>query len=438
MQLQPALTQQQQIHLHMTPQMLQSMNVLQMSSTDLLNYLEEQAAENPFLEVVHGFDSYRQRKARSRGKDQRREDILLELADPRQETLEAVLLSQLRMNGIPPEDYPLAAFLVGNLNEDGWLSISLEEASRQIREPMENMHRALVWVQSLEPAGVGARTLQECLAIQIERDPKANPWAAAIVSDYLKELAEGKLRRIAESLGISIEQVEAALAYIRSLQPRPGSAYHHEPQSYIEPDAIVLKRNGIYVTLMNEANLPKVALHPLYGQSHFDNGYNQEAKAFLKQYIQPAQWLIRSLEQRRLTLQRVIEAIVEEQVDFLEEGIDALKPMTLRTVAQKVELHESTISRAVTHKYIDTPRGTFALKFFFTNGLMKSDGTLTSAASIKVKIARLIGQERKDSPLSDQNIADRLAEQGLQVSRRTVMKYREEMNIVSSRYRRIN
>lgn len=436
MQLQPALTQQQQIHLHMTPQMLQSMNVLQMSSADLLNYLEEQAVENPFIEVAHSSDTYRHKEAGS--KTQRREDILLELADPRQETLEAMLLSQLRMNGISPEDYPLAAFLVGNLNEDGWLSISLEEASLQLREPMENMHRALGWVQSLEPVGVGARTLQECLAIQIERDPKANPWAAAIVSDYLKELAEGKLRRIAESLGIPIEQVEATLAYIRSLQPRPGSAYHHESQGYIEPDATVLKRNDIYVTMMNEANLPKVALHSLYGQAHFDSGYNQETKAFLKQYIQPAQWLIRSLEQRRLTLQRVIEAIVEEQVDFLEEGIDALKPMTLKTVAQKVELHESTISRAVTHKYIDTPRGTFPLKFFFTNGLMKSDGTLTSAASIKVKIARLIGQERKDSPLSDQNIADTLAEQGLQVSRRTVMKYREEMNIVSSRYRRLN
>ncbi|MGG1599737.1 RNA polymerase factor sigma-54 [Paenibacillus naphthalenovorans] len=438
MQLQPALTQQQQIQLHMTPQMLQSMNVLQMSSADLLNYLEEQAAENPFLEVAYGFDSYKQRKAGSKGQDQQREKTLLELVDPRQETLEAVLLSQLRVNGIPPEDYPLAAFLVGNLNEDGWLSITLEEAGRQLREPMEKMQRALVWVQSLEPAGVGARTLQECLAIQIGRDPNADPWAAVIVGDYLQELAEGKLRRIAENLGISVEQVEASLAYIRSLQPRPGSAYHHESQSYIEPDATVLKRNGIYVTIMNEANFPQVSLHPLYGQPHFDSGYNQEAKAFLKQYIQPAQWLIRSLEQRRLTLQRVIEAIVEEQVDFLEEGIDALKPMVLRTVAQKVELHESTVSRAVAHKYIHTPRGTFALKYFFTNGLMNSDGTLTSAAAIKVKIARLIEQESKDSPLSDQNIADKLAEQGVQVSRRTVMKYREEMNIVSSRYRRVN
>lgn len=176
-------------------------------------------------------------------------------------------------------------------------------------------------MQSLEPAGVGARTLQECLAIQIGRDPNADPWAAVIVGDYLQELAEGKLRRIAENLGISVEQVEASLAYIRSLQPRPGSAYHHESQSYIEPDATVLKRNGIYVTIMNEANFPQVSLHPLYGQPHFDSGYNQEAKAFLKQYIQPAQWLIRSLEQRRLTLQRVIEAIVEEQVDFWRKAL---------------------------------------------------------------------------------------------------------------------
>lgn len=438
MQLQPTLNHQQQLQLHMTPQMLQSMKLLQMTSVELRDYLDEQSVENPFIEVIQPSDSSRYREAGARAKAQRRENVLLELADPRQETLEAVLLSQLRMNGISPEDYRLAAFLIGNLNEDGWLSLSLEEASRHLREPIDKVQRALVCVQSLEPAGVGARTLQECLAIQIARDPEANSWAAAIINDYLIELAEGKLRHIADSLDITLEQVEASLHYIRSLQPRPGSAYQHEADSYFEPDATVLKVNGGYVTVLNEANIPKVTLHPIYAQSNNDGVYNQETKAFLRQYIQPAKWLIRSLEQRRLTLQRVIDAIVEAQVHFLEEGIDALKPMTLRTIAQKVELHESTISRAVTHKYIETPQGTFPLKFFFTYGLMKKDGTLASAASIKVKIARLIGEECKGSPLSDQSIADRLAEQGLQVSRRTVMKYREELNIGSSRYRRVN
>jgi RNA polymerase sigma-54 factor len=419
------LSQEQNLKLTMTPELKQSIHILQLSFTDLLLYLEEQSVENPVLDMSF--------KTRTHSK--REEMNPIEFAKNTDETLEEVLLSQLRIADISLAEYRIASYLAGNLNENGFLTMSLDEVCLALNQPIENVQKALDLIQSLDPPGVGARTLEECLLIQIKRDPYAEPWSQEVVSQYLTQLGSGKLTMIAEKLHIPLEQVKNVLEYIRTLNPRPGLPYCHMDKKYIVPDATIFQEQSRYAIVMNEANFPRISINSNY-EKWSTGKQHSEAKWFLQQKVQSALWLIRSLEQRKMTLYRVTEAIIEEQVDFLKYGIQGMKPMNLKLIADKIGMHESTISRAVNDKYVQTPRGIYELKYFFTNGLQTNDGVNASAKSVKAQLKELIDGEDKQKPLSDQKIANLLSKKGIQISRRTVTKYREELQILSSMLRK--
>lgn len=426
----------QQTKMTITPQFKQGIALLQMSTPDLVSYVKEQSLENPLMDVKIHEDVYpRRRNNRMKGNAAYNHDnYLTDRSSHHTETLENKLLSQLRIDGVTRKIYKIARYLTGNLNESGYLTVTVEETYSRLQESVSDVEEALHLLQSLEPVGVGARTVQECLQIQILHDVCADLWAYPIVTHYINELAGGKLQQIAEQLCISMEQVQKSLAYIRSLNPRPGLAFSHQPETYISPDAIVRKDRERYVILMNTLAIPKVSINHEYRQL-IQNTECPETKTFMRQSVHSAQWLISSLEQRIATLSRIIEVIVQEQIPFLEHGIPYLKPMTLRIVAERLDMHVSTISRAVRNKYIEIPWGIYDLKFFFSTGIMASNGSMISTESIKAKILQLIDGENKRKPLSDQKIADILAENGMGISRRTVVKYREEQQIICSRLR---
>ncbi|WP_163859820.1 RNA polymerase factor sigma-54 [Paenibacillus elgii] len=430
MSLRPSLTQVQTLKVHLTPQLRQSIQLLQLSATELSEYLQEQAVENPVLDIEWIPPS----RSRTAGSDTARQDHALNNIGGQAPTLEQMLLGELRLIGLPEPTHRIACYLAGNLNENGYVTISPEEAGEVFGVSAAEVLEALYRLQDAAPAGIGARNLQECLLLQIRRDPGAHPWAEPLVSRHLADLGAGRHKTIADKLGIPLDDVMQALAYIRSLHPRPGLLYGSTQAAYVEPDAYIECVRGQLVIRMSEAHLPRLSLNTSYRQMLADS-ICKDTKSYLRQHEQAAQWLIRSVEQRKRTLCRVIECIVSEQAAFFTEGIDRLKPMNLKAVAEKLELHESTVSRAVQHKVVQTPQGFFELSYFFSARLQTEEGDAASAASVKAKIKLLIEHEDKRNPLSDQKITDLLVQEGIRISRRTVMKYREEMHLLSSRLR---
>lgn len=430
MKLQYNLTQALNTSMNVSPQFVQAVHILQLPTLDLITYLQEQCSENPFMEVVFdpGADQWNRTSSRTFNNQT---DIYdpTEFVKNHEETIEEMLISQLRVQGLSGQRFRIAAYLAGSLNENGYLTVSLGEVSSHFQEPLNFVELALSDLQSLEPAGVGARNLQECLLIQIRKDDETTSSAYQIVSHYMNELASAKYGRIADSLQITVDEVKHALTYIRNLDPRPGLPYSYVRPKYVEPDAYIQKRNDGYMVLLNENSYPKISLN-LYQEDLY-----KEAKSFVRNYTQSAKWIMRCLDQRKTTMYRVIEAIAQEQSLFLDKGIMYLKPLNLKAIAEKLELHESTISRAIANKYVQTPRGLYELKSFFSNGLMTDQGEAISVESIKSQIRHIIDAEDKAKPYSDQQITDKLINAGMQISRRTVMKYREEMHIVSSRLR---
>ncbi|GGG13808.1 RNA polymerase factor sigma-54 [Paenibacillus abyssi] len=433
MQLDHALLQTQTLKLNM--KLMQSLTILQMSSVELIDYIIQQSAENPLMEVSFASQLPRERSSKSPANKDQSFDPLLQLASRQDESLEMMLVNQLRFHRAAETTYKIAAFLAGNLNDDGFLAITLEEVCDYFRVSLEEVEAALEVLQSLEPHGVGARSLQECLSIQIARDSSADVWAFRIVNEHINELAAGKFKRIAEQLNISLDQVKASLEYIQTLNPRPGLAYNNHTDSYIVPDAFVHVKEDRYIVSLNEAVYPNVSINSYYLQLRAESDSIQ-LRTFVGKHARPVQWMMDHIEQRKITLSRVITSIVDEQHLFLNHGIHQLKPLNLKTIADNLEIDISTVSRAIKHKYVQTPRGVFPLKFFFTSKLHSlHEATAVSSQSVKAKIKQLIEEENKSRPLSDQQITDILNAQGVQISRRTVMKYREALNIPSSRLR---
>ena len=295
----------------------------------------------------------------------------------------------------------------------------------------------LTLIQSFDPSGIGARTLEECLLLQLRERQDVPPAVELVIKGYLAEVAEGKYREIAGKLGINTKCLQDALDYIRTLNPKPGSYLGGAGDvRYVYPDIIVQKVEGEYVIIIND-NVPQLFINPYY-HNLLRQGKEEQISDFLKKRLESALWLIKSIEQRRLTLYRVTEQIVKIQEPFLEKGIHNLKPLTLKDIAQKLDIHESTVSRATTGKYVQTPRGLYPLKFFFSSGIDGLRGETYSVLSIKEHLKELVEKEDCNAPYSDQKIADQLQKHGIKVSRRTIAKYRKEMNIpASSRRRRL-
>lgn len=458
------LTLQQQQKLVMTPELRQALSILQLPVLDLEAYIENELLANPMLEVREGddpeageapapaedlagnaeltrqwleyFGEDHDPGAPISRDDDEHDGLLAGTAAPAP-TLQEHLHDQLRLLRLTPEERRAAAFLIDSLDDHGYLTLSLQEAAFASGQPESAVERALQVVQGLDPVGVGARNLQECLLLQWAAVGDGNPLVPALITSYLEDLAAGRITRIAEALGVPPAAVQAAADMLRTLDPKPGRRFGRPGDTrYIVPDVVVERVGRDYVVVVNDSVGPRLTLNAAYRQMIRTGGLEDpETRRFLEGKLHSALWLLRSIEQRRLTLYRVTEAIVRLQRPFFDGGLRHLKPLTLREVAAEIGMHESTVSRATSGKYAQTPQGLFELKFFFSSGV-EGWGGAVSAESVKRMIRDLIAAENPREPLSDQAIAEALARQGVQISRRTVAKYREEAKIPSSAQRK--
>lgn len=347
------------------------------------------------------------------------------------------LLGQLRILPLTGRQYSLAAYLAGNLDHNGYLQGELEELTAPLGAGLGELEKALQILQNLEPCGIGCRNLQECLLLQLRKLDHPPALTMEIVKRFLPAAADCRYRYIATRLGCEEQAVQEAVDFIRTLNPKPGSVFGEgEETRYIVPDVIVEKVDDQYVVMSNESTIPQLIISPFYQKMLRSDSTDEKISAFIKNKIEKAYWLIRSIEQRRLTLFRVSQQIVDIQKPFLDFGIKKLKPLTLKDVALNVGVHESTVSRATANKYIQTPRGLFPLKFFFSSGLSGTGGDDYSSHSIKTYMREIVDAEDQCRPLSDQLLTEMLQERGINISRRTVAKYREEISIPASYKRR--
>ncbi|WP_372662132.1 RNA polymerase factor sigma-54 [Cohnella sp.] len=412
----------------MGAQLQQAIRLLQLSSAEVCELILEEHDRNPLLDVT--WNDYLPSRSPIGGYNDRFENV-----HGSQENLEQYLLSQIRMNGMQANLLKIMTYLIGNLNDKGYLTIRLEEVCAQLLVSPEDAAAALLAVQSLDPPGVGARDLRECLLIQIEQEGLSDSLPYWIVCDCLEELAKRNIKRIEKKMNRNADDISLAIDYIRRLNPRPGLAYAKTQSAVIRPDAHITKEpNGQgYLITMEGSHVPRPSINDDYAKLLLQQG-NDETLLYVREKLQSAKWLIRNLGYRNQTLTKVIECIVYKQYDFLEKGDAYLKTLKLMDISDQVGMSESTVSRATKNKYVSTPRGTYELKYFFSGGLPTEDED-ASTHQIKARIRQLIRQEDKKKPLSDQEITYRLTEEGIRISRRTVMKYRDEMNLLSSRFR---
>jgi len=330
-----------------------------------------------------------------------------------------------------------ATSLIGNLNEDGYLTTSLEEIAQAGGHRLEDARDALQLIQEFDPLGVGARDLRECLLIQLRTLAPESPLAAQIVSEHLKQLQNKQYREIARTLDRPVQAVERAVELIRKLDPRPGQRYNSAQARLIEPDLAIVKSGDGYQVVMNEDGLPQLRLSHHYRRLLRDDGTTREVRNYVRERFTSAIQLIKNIEQRKQTILRVCEAIIRRQREFLDRGIECLRPMMIKDVAEEVGVHPSTVSRAVANKYVHTPQGVHELRFFFTESVQGPSGNSTSLLNLKRLVKKMIEEEDPSHPLTDEQLTLRLRETGFSVTRRTVAKYREDMRIPSTHQRRV-
>jgi RNA polymerase sigma-54 factor len=334
------------------------------------------------------------------------------------------------------EDRPIALHILGNLNKDGYLCCSYEELARDCQRELSDIERVIDIIKYLDPAGVAARDLGECLIIQLDHMGLGESLETRIVRDHIDKLEKRKYEQIAKAEQVPVERVYRAISIIQGLEPRPGRPFAEDTTRYIVPDIYVQKVGEEWVITLNEDGLPRLRVSPYYLKLLQSEDYgNHPNKAYLNERLKAASWLIKSIQQRQQTIFRVTESIVKFQRDFLNFGISRLKPLVLKDVADDIGMHESTVSRVTTNKYVHTPQGVFELKFFFTTGIKTAEGDVSSS-SIKDKIKNLISSEPPDNPISDQKIVELLKAENINIARRTVAKYRETLGILSSSQRK--
>jgi RNA polymerase sigma-54 factor len=370
-----------------------------------------------------------------REEDERRS---LEATLTRRPTLAEHLDWQLQLSAFSEEEREAARWIIGNLDDDGYLRASVEDVARQSGADEELVATSPMKIQRLDPTGVGARDLRECLLLQIEILEIDEPLVAEIVTDHFDLFQKRDFRGLTRALGTTIEEVAAASRFIASLEPRPGRAFSGDDPIYITPDIYVYKVAEEFHILLNEDGLPKLRVNSVYRDvlSQGGAGESKDTKEYVNEKLRSAVWLIKSIHQRQRTIYKVMESIIRYQFDFFEKGINFLKPLNLRDVADDIEMHESTVSRVTTNKYVHTPQGIFELKYFFNSSIGCFNGESVASESVKEKIRKIIKNEDSRRPLSDQRIAEMLKAANIDIARRTVTKYREAMNMLSSTKRR--
>ena len=441
------LTIEQSQKLTLTPSLLQAINVLQLNAVQLEQYVQEQLLSNPMLEVdeserpeepkaVDWAEYARSVSYEPVQPDEDPEDENREIAARSGMTLAEFLTSELQFSGLRGEILPMSLYLAGCLDEDGYLRISLEEIAEQTGADMKLIREALLHVQAMEPAGVGARNLTECLSLQLIRKGMDTPLAMLLVKDHLEDIAKGRTGALAKALGVKPVQIQDTCDLIRTLDPKPGRRFGRDTEAqYIVPDVYVELRDGKLIVSVQESAAPRLIISPFYRRLLEDPQADEPLKDFLEGRLNSAAWLIRSIQQRSQTILNVTGVIADIQEDFLK-GTGSLAPMTLAQVAQIAGVHESTVSRCTSGKFAQTPRGVFELKDLFSGGDNAGGGEV-STESVKKIIRRYIEAEDGSDPMSDQLLSEKLKqENGVSISRRTVAKYRESLGIPPSSARK--
>lgn len=429
----------------MTPELKQALNILQLNVLELSQYIEEQLEINPILEaseddsmdIIEWSDYISQNNPGESRYDDDEEDISFESYVPSVPSLREHLMFQLHLTPVTMRTKRVCQYIIDSLDENGYLSsVSLSDIAMYLHENMFIVEKALGIVQEFDPPGVGARDLKECLLLQLKAKGVLNDDIVYLIEHHLKDVAENKLTAIARKMNIDVSQVQHMIDILKTLNPRPGCNFTgYNDMRYIVPDAIIKEVRGNFEIIINDSVIPRLRINKFYRELLLNNSRNSEEFKYLNEKLQSAFWLIKNIEQRKTTLYNVIKAIVEYQRDFFSSGVSGLRPLTLKQIARTCGIHESTVSRATNGKYVDTPKGVFELKFFFKNGVSHEDGEVSSEV-IKNLISEIIATESPRSPLSDLTITELLRERGIDISRRTVAKYRDEMGIPSSNRRK--
>ena len=486
--MKPGLNQSTQLRqeLKINPRLYQAMDLLYMPLLDLQQHLKQELLNNPFLDLVEAEDEEEEQEgeaeepAQGEAEDERAgeidwEEILLDGFDTaggrreeheEREYFEPVtvatrdlsdhLRDQVSLLELTPRQTLLADEFIGNVNDDGYLACGVEDIVRALNDvvtkaaeeaghdtddlplyTVDEGQKMLGTIQNLDPPGVGAQDLRECLLLQLKEAGLEQSVPYRLVRDCFEELINHRWSEISKRFGISAGDVQKAADEIAKLDPKPGLQYGSRDENYIIPDLIVEKIDDRYHVFLNDANLPRLKLSRAYQEIARDKKkFDGENKEFISNKLNSANWMIQAIEQRRQTMLKVMNYIVERQREFFEKGIQYLKPLTLREVAEVINMHESTVSRVTNEKFVQTPRGVLPLKFFFSSGLATSDGEDVSARGIKAQLQKLVQEEDPKRPLTDQAIVNILRESGVQIARRTVAKYRDQLGVLSARMRK--
>ena len=431
-----------------------SLKILQLPIMELKEHIEEELEQNPMLELVdlgqekpdavkdtptvEEWSEYLSRDEVNAGEYEKKEDKTYESLISNKYSLEEHLVWQLRLSDISQEDYVLGEKIIGEINGDGYLRVAPEELVARLSSNLEDVSRIVSLIKSFEPIGVGAFDLKECLLIQLKAKGQAESLAARIISACWEEFEKGKFKDIAEKLNASQAEVGEAVKIISKLEPHPGREIESEEVRYIVPDVIIEKdENGKNKILLNNQGMPRLGINRIYEKLLKSGTATEQEKKFMDEKLKAAIAVIKSIEERKKTLFKVTKAIVGRQQEFLDKGIEFLKPLTLKEISDEIGMHESTVSRVTANKYVQAPGGIFAFRHFFNVRLDKGEGGSVSSASVKEMIKNIIGEEDKDAPLSDGKIALMLQEKGISVKRRTVAKYREGEKIMTAAQRAI-
>jgi RNA polymerase sigma-54 factor len=460
------------------PRLYQAMDLLYMPLLDLQQHIKQEMLNNPFLDLEEPLvdpDDLEVKEEKENTDDEIDwEEILLDGFDAggrkqeyeqkeyyepvRVETRDLAdhLLDQLKLMRLSPREVLLGEEIVGNVDDDGYLACDLEDVVNGLNEwvdehgedwaegdePLQPYSREeaeamLELIQRFDPSGVGARDLRECILLQLRDMEMEGTRTYTIVQDFFDQLINHRWSEISKELAITPKEVQSAADEIAKLDPKPGLKYAAPADNYITPDLIVEKIDGSYHVFLNDTSLPRLKLSRTYREIARDKSkFQGENKEFISNKLNSANWMIQAIEQRRQTMLKVMNFIVDRQREFFERGVQYLKPLTLREVAEVIEMHESTVSRVTNEKFVQTPRGVLPLKFFFSSGLSTSSGEDVSARGIKAKIETLVENEDPKRPLTDQAIVNILKEEGVQIARRTVAKYRDQLGILSARMRK--
>ena len=473
---------QQKLHtklvqkLILTPSLQQAIKLLPMSTLELADLLNQEMVENPLLEEVpteelqpaeqaqqekadaektasdktdqwddadyeYFFGDYLDDGYRSRTPSEVKELPPIENTLSSTGSLADHLMWQLSLQTEDDRLREIGSAIIGNLDDDGYLVASVEEIAAMGDWPVADVEKALQHIQTFDPHGVAARDLQECLWLQLKFIGLEGTPTEKIVTEHLKLLQNHQVPEIARRLGVSIDDLKEHIEIIRNLDPKPGSRYNPQQSQYVIPDVYVVKVEDQYVAVLNEEGLPQLRISPTYrrllDKNAGSNQANDETRAYVKDKFRSALWLIKSVDQRQKTIQKVANSIINFQREFLDHGIEYLRPLVLRDVANDIGMHESTVSRVVNNKYMHTPQGVFELKYFFHSGISSSYGDSVSSVTIKQRIRKIIENEDPRKPLSDSKIVSILQKEGLMLARRTIAKYREELKIPTSNQRKV-